>query len=244
MSFVTARRWVAGLSMVASIAAPAKAQSVFISAVTTGCFYNIATPLVCNAAPILFSGGGTLAFSGNSFSGTTSGGSLSGLNLGLFTLLGPAPIDVNSPDWRFQLTTVFTAPSGIAGGASASFASNLTGAITANRRGHSTGALNVVWTNPTRTFAYTNTSESGTFTYRIPDLNSTTVLVENPAGMNLNSTPTSRTLTGEITNASFVAENVGIVGVSVVATPEPATAGLVALGLVGVAAVRRRRRKA
>ncbi len=205
MSLLQARRWASVLSLLAISATPAAAQEVTLSATTTGCFYLFSTPATCTSSPLSFLNGGQLAFTGSSFSGTTVGGVLANLNVGTFTLSGPGPISVNSPDWYFRLTTLFTAPTVIVGGQSATFAANLTGRISDG----GSGAINVDWTVPTsQSFTYANSQETGAFTYGLVDNNGANVA----------------------TGAS-----------SVVATPEPASVGLMATGLLGIFAIRRRK---
>lgn len=226
MIFTRARRWAAALSLAAVTATPASAQEVTLNATTTGCFYLFASPASCNASPLTFVRGGQLAFSGGSFSGTTVGGVMNGLNLGSFTVSGLGPITGNNPDWYFRLTTLFSAPTVIVGGQSSTFAADLTGRITDGGN----GSINVEWTVPTsQTFVYGNALETGTFTYGLTDVNGAANGLGNPGPLNLQANSTGNVV-GEITAAS-----------SVVATPEPATVGLMATGLLGIFAIRRRK---
>ena len=226
MTFVRARRWATALSLVTAAAIPAQAQEVTLNATTAGCFYLFTSPASCVAGPLSFIRGGTLAFTGGSFSGTTVGGVLGNLNLGTFTVTGPGPITGNSPDWYFRLTTLFTAPTVIVGGQSSTFAADLVGRITDGGN----GSVNVEWTVPTsQTFNYGNAVETGTFTYGLVDRNGNGAGLANPGPLNLQAN-TSGNVIGEITGAH-----------SVVATPEPATVGLMATGLLGIFAIRRRK---
>ena len=227
MYHATARRWAAAVSFVAISAAPATAQQVSFSALTSGCFFAATTPGNCSASPLAFANG-QLSFTGGTISGTTVAGAANGLLLGTFALSGNGPMDFGAPvDYFFRLTTVFLAPTVIAGGPSANFSADLVGSIGTNAN----GAVVMAWTGPTsQAFSYTNATEQGVFTYG---------LAGGLGAVNLHGGNT-RDLRGDVTSASSTPID-ETVGIAVVSTPEPATAGLMALGLIGIAFVRRRR---
>jgi hypothetical protein len=160
-----------------------------------------------------------LTFSGGSFNRATAGGTAT-LALGSFLLAPPADPTLDSyTGSHFTLVITFDAPTGIAGGQTATFTATLTGTVV-NTPLVDSYSINVKFDNPVQTFTYAMADGStGTFTLTVNDLNGITPNFR-------------RALTGTVSAASQE---------TAAATPEPATLLLLSTGLAGVAARRRRR---
>jgi hypothetical protein len=108
-----------------------------------------------------------LTFTGNSFTATTAGGvaSFSGADrIGTFTLAstaGETPVSGN-----FTLNLTFTAPSGIAGGPSATYTATVSGVISTPN----VGGVQIEFDNSIQTFTFSNASGSGSFSIELPKL--------------------------------------------------------------------------
>jgi hypothetical protein len=142
-----------------------------------------------------------ITFGLGSFNGTTSSGFAAFSNLGSFTLSSGPGIYTNS---TVALTVVFTVPTGISGGGSTSFVASVFGNVNTNAQ----GGVDIVFTNPSQTFAFVNATGSGSFTF---NLNNVSV------GPGL-TTP----LSGYVTGGS----------VTPVSAPEPSTALFLGVGLL------------
>ncbi len=101
-----------------------------------------------------------ITFALGSFNGTTSGGFAGFSNLGSYTLSSTAGTYTND---TLALTVVFTLPAGINGGGTTSFAANLFGNVNTNAQ----GGVDIVFTNPTQTFTFSNASGGGSFTFNL-----------------------------------------------------------------------------
>ena len=159
----------------------------------------------------------TLTFNSGNFDVTTSTngfvsvGTTSTTNsFGTFRLTNGTADYTNDP---FQLTILFTNPTGINGGQNSTFSATVIGSVT---RG-SGGGVNVSFSPSTQSYTFANGVQSGSFT------------------LNLNNVA--------ITNGSTSAVTGFIQSTTVAATPEPNSLMLLGTGFVSAAGMLMRRRK-
>ncbi|MDP9292020.1 MAG: hypothetical protein M3O82_06640 [Verrucomicrobiota bacterium] len=113
----------------------------------------------------------SLTYNGSTFDGTTS--SFDGLlafgstpaspnvnNLGSFTLSSAIAPDLTS---TFSLQVTFTAPTGIIGGNTSTFAATVSGSVSGTAQG---GAI-ILFDSAPRTFTFNDGTTSGTFTFEV-----------------------------------------------------------------------------
>jgi len=224
----------AAVAVIALSGAQAKADEVFISGYTNGCF-NCAAPPNTSATQTATLGG--LTYVNSTFAGTTAAG-FRGLggnaiapptqnvnNLGAFSL-STTPFTYTGN--AFSLRVSFTAPEGVAGGGSTVFTATLTGTVTSDPN---SGGVFLDFNNTPVLFTFSDpncqattiagqqtTCGTGSFFFSVNDL------AIDPGQM--------ESITGQITGAQQST------------IPEPMTMLLFGTGLAGVAAKVRRRRKA
>jgi hypothetical protein len=237
--FATAKPLALALLAVAFIglsAGQARADEVFISGYTNGCFNCNPAPPVPNTSATQTASLFGLTYVNSQFSGTTAGGFL-GFggnpvappaqnvdNLGAFTLANSLATYTGN---TFTLRVTFTNPEGISGSNTTLFSATLTGTVTSTGN----GGVFIDFNNTPILFTFQDTNCGAT---TIPGQQTTCgsgsfMLTVNDLAINPGQTAS---ITGFITGAQQST------------VPEPATMILLGTGLTGVASMVRRRRKA
>lgn len=158
-----------------------------------------------------------LSFTGaNPFSTTTTDGSVGVVNLGTFSLSSAGAPDLYLGD-NFFLNVLFTLPT--LANPNSVFKASILGVVLPQIG----GGLGIHFTSPPAVFVFNGPTSSGSFTLGLGDVVLATGLTGDLTGI-----PSSGSLQGYITTTT---------------TPEPATIGLLAMGMLGLIPAARLRRR-